>query len=146
MSRTYTSALVDLPDPVGFTLDGQEYTCRELGPLELSEIARMHGTAADSPSAVAFMAEFFESILGHDQYRQFRERCQQFNTGPETLVEVIQGIFEDFTARPTAKPGDSSPGSPATPEKLRDGSSDPVLERLRGRPDLAQAVLGARDG
>jgi hypothetical protein len=56
--REYDSGTPEeMLDPIKFKLDGYTYVCRELGALELSEIARMHGRPADSPESIAFMAE-----------------------------------------------------------------------------------------
>jgi hypothetical protein len=125
-------------------LDGTTFECRELGPLEISEIAQLQGVAADSAKAVAFMSEFFASILGPTQYPAFREMTVRNTTKPEILVEIIQGIFEDFTNRPTVQPSESSDGLPNIETKSSDALSDRVIERLKGRPDLQTAVILAR--
>jgi hypothetical protein len=132
------------PAPVTFDLDETTYICRELGPLELSEIARLHNTPADSPEAMAFMAEFFEMILGASQYRDFRRNSARFETQPEVFVEIIQGIFEDMTNRPTVPPSDSSDGRENTGTNSTADSSSRAMELLQGRPDLQQAVLQAQ--
>jgi hypothetical protein len=142
--RTYTSTKPDvLPDPIQFELDGVVYTCREMGPLELSEVARLHGAPADSPESLAFMAEFFSMLLGHDQYRAFRESVGKFETRVEVFVEIIQGVFTDFTDRPILPPSDFSDGRPTTGASLTDDSSSRVMTRLAGRPDLQMALVRA---
>jgi len=141
--RYNTQQAAELPDPVTFELDGTEYTCRELTALELSQVARMHGQDASSPESLAFMAEFFEMLLGHDQYRAFLAHTSRFATGIEILVDIVQGVFEDLTERPIGRPSDSSPGRPTTEPKSTDGSSSRVPRRLENRPDLAMAVLQA---
>jgi hypothetical protein len=144
-TRSYTSAIEGpLPDPVTFTLDGVTYTCRELGPLELSEIARLQGRPADSPEAIGFMAEFFHTLLGNDQYRDFRSRCADFETGVQTFIGIIEGVFMDFTARPTPPLSDSSPGQRITETSSSDALSSRVIARLDGRPDLQAAVSRAQ--
>jgi len=141
--RYNTQAPTELPEPVTFELDGTAYTCRELTPLELSQVARLHGQDAESPESLAFMAEFYEMLLGHDQYQVFLKNTASFGTGIETLVEIIQGVFEDLTNRPTGRPSDSSPGRPTTEPKSTVASSSRVPRRLENRPDLAMAILAA---
>lgn len=144
--RVYESAKPEeMPDPITFTLDGYEYICRELGPLELSHMARMHGRPADDPESVAFMAELFNTLLGDGQFREFRIRCGQFQTQPDIFVRIIEGIFEDFTNRPTGRQSGSSDGLPTTGHESTDDSSSKALEILDGRPDLQMAVLHAQE-
>jgi hypothetical protein len=145
MTRNYSSRIDgELPDPITFDLDGHTYTCRELGPLEVSEVARLQGGAADSPESIAFIATFLNMLLGRDQYIEFRKRCADFGTPLDTLVAIIEGVFEDFTARPTQPQSESSAGLRTTEQKSSDVSSSRVIERLEGRPDLQVAVLAAR--
>jgi hypothetical protein len=144
MMREYTSGQpTDLPDPVGFKLDGIDYVCRQLGPLELSEVARLQGQAADSPEAMAFMADFFRMALGAGQYHTFRENVGKFETRVDVFVEIIQGIFEDFANLPTSPPSDSSDGRLSTEPKSTGDSFSRVMSRLEGRPDLQMAVIDA---
>ena len=140
MTRKYISKIQDLPEPITFELDGTVYTCRELGPLELSEIARLQGEDADSPEAIAFMAEFFESLLGRKQYQEFKRACTNFNTPIETFVAIIEGVFEDFAARPSLLPSAYSDGEQNIEKKSTDGLSSRVMAQLDGRPDLQMAV------
>jgi hypothetical protein len=143
-SRIYESdASEPLGEPVGFRLDGYDYICRELGALELSHMARMNGKAADDPEAIAFMAELFETLLGKQQYDIFRLRCGQFMTKPEKFVEIIEGVFEDFTSRPTGRPSDSLSGPQTTGKDSTQDSSSQALELLKNRPDLQAAVLAS---
>jgi len=149
-SRIYESGAPEpMGDPVGFKLDGYDYICRELGALELSHMARMNGRAADDPEAIAFMAELFETLLGQQQYQVFRVRCGQFQTKPERFVEIIEGVFEDFTNRPTGRPSDSLSGPQTTKKELTQSSSSredaraEAMELLQNRPDLQAAVLAA---
>jgi hypothetical protein len=143
--RKYVSAKPTAqPNPVTFDLDDTTYLCRELGPLELSQIARLHGASAESPEAMAFMAEFFEMVLGEGQYRAFLRHCGKFETQPEVFVSIIEGIFEDMTNRPTVPPSDSSDGRENTGTNSTVDSSSRAMELLAGRPDLQQAVLQAQ--
>lgn len=145
-SRVYESgAPEEMLSAVGFRLDGYDYICRELGALELSQMARMHGRPADDPESVAFMAELFNTLLGDGQYREFRTRCGQFQTRPEVFIKIIEGIFEDFSNRPTVQPSESSNGLQTTGDESADDSSSQALEILNGRPDLQMAVVQSQE-
>jgi hypothetical protein len=150
--RSYVSqSAAELPPAVSFELDGTTYLCRELSALELSEIAKLQGMPADSPEAMAFMASFFEMVLGRDQYHGFRRKVADFGTGVDVLVDIVQGVFLDMvnrdgTDRPTGPRSGSSDGPRTTGPGSAGDSSSRVIERLvdRGRPDLAAAVYQAQ--
>jgi len=150
VKRVYTSeveATEELPEPITFKLDGVEYILRELGPLDLSEIARMDGKDADDPKSIAFMAEFFNTALGNQQYEEFRARTGKFSTRVDVFVKIIEGIFEDLSGRNPTQPSASSGGRENTaPSSTADSSllDDRVLARLEGRPDLQMAVMAAK--
>jgi len=146
--RDYTSVPVPMRDAVTYTLDGIVYTCRELSALEISEVMGMQGKKADSPESVAFMAKFFRMLLGDDQYDTFVTNCRLYSTPDDTVIEILQGIMQDMTDRPTPPLPDSSDG-----QRRTDGGSGGVLhsrvmDRLvaQGRPDLAAAVRLAQRG
>jgi len=144
--RVYTSPKPEvMPDPVEFELDGIVYTCRELGPLEISEIARMQGLPTTDPRSMAFMAELFETLLGVAQYKTFRFNAGQFETRPEVFVDIIQGIFEDLTTRNPTVPSDSSDGLDTGEMNSMDDSYSRALAQLEGRPDLQMAVLRSQE-
>lgn len=144
--RVYESGAPEpMGEPVTFTLDGYKYICRELNALELSEIARLQGRPADSPEAIAFMAELFETLLGRQEYQLFRQRCGQFQPRPELLVRIIEGVFEDFTDRPTGPLSDSSGGQRSTGGSLTGDSSSQAMDLLSKRPDLQVAILAAEE-
>jgi hypothetical protein len=144
MRKYVSEKATEQPVPIDFDLDGVTYICRELGPLELSQIARMHGADANSPESIAFMAEFFEMVLGAGQYREFFRNCGKFETNPDIFVHIIEGIFEDMTNRPTMPPSDSSDGRVSTGTNSTVDSSSQAMELLAGRPDLQQVVLQAQ--
>jgi len=144
--RVYRSPKPEaMPDPVDFELDEVVYICRELGPLEISEIARMHGAPADDPKSLAFMAELFETLLGAQQYRVFRANAGRFETRPEIFIEIIQGVFEDMTSRNPTERSVSSDGSESDGTNSTGDLSSRVMSRLEGRPDLQMAIELARE-
>ncbi|SFK92711.1 hypothetical protein SAMN05216275_14170 [Streptosporangium canum] len=118
--RTYTSAPAK-PQPgvvlPYFTLDGVTFTCTDqLALLDLSEFARLasQGLDSDSPDGIAAIGEFLTAILGDVTYQRFRRHCRQHKTDGETIVAIIGDLIQDFSARPTSRPSDSSDGPPST--------------------------------
>jgi len=145
MAREYTSTKPEqFAEPVTFTLDSVVYTCRELGPLELSEIAKLQGLPVTDPRSLAFMANMFETLLGADQYFDFRQNCAKFETSIQVLAEVIQGVFADMFDRPISGSSASLDGPSNTGQNLMGDSFSRVMLRLDGRPDLQMAVMQAR--
>lgn len=149
MARTYTSAPVGNAGGPEFVLDGVTFKCVSVPSLmDLTELARLAETGMDSitPEAMAIIAEFLTSAMGKKEYRRFRTHARDHGTDPQMVMEILQGIVEDFVARPTPRPSDSPDGPPATPttsmrvsfsagtvEELPPGETPPV-ETVEERP------------
>lgn len=131
----------------GFTLHDEDYECRQINSLMMSHIMRMQRKRKDDPRSVAFIAEFFELVLGEDQYHTFLVQCMDEGITDEELGNILQDIVQAMTSgRPTGRRSVSSDGSPTTNLTLLDDSSSRVMHRLRGRPDLQMAVQLAKTG
>jgi hypothetical protein len=128
--------------PVVFELDDVKYICRDLTILELSEIAKMSGEPVDSPKSAAFIAEFFELVLGRAQYRTFLDATGKAQTQPEEFMEIIQGVFEEMTTKNTSPLSAFSDGQRTTGSASTDDASSRVMRRYEnaGRPDLMAAI------
>lgn len=146
--REYTTEAKPLPDAVKFALDGQEFICRELSALEVSDVMMMHGKKADSPESIAFMAKFFRMVLGDDQYDEFLRHVRMHGTPDETLIVILQDIMQDMTSRPTQPLSQSSDGQRPIAVESGGGLHSRVMDRLvaANRPDLAAAVRLSQRG
>jgi len=112
--RTYT-----------FKLDGEAFTATLRtdadAVLAWSEIAGTAMTAGDddlsSAAGLAFMAQFFQLMLGPEEYRRFRAHLRKHRTDPDVLNEIMfavndhmEAAVEEDTSRPTQRSSSSSAG------------------------------------
>ncbi|MEV4179944.1 hypothetical protein AB0J28_00675 [Streptosporangium canum] len=118
MARTYTSKPRMAGGRPTFVLDDVEFRCAGAPSLmDLSELARLSELGVDSvtPEGMSIIAEFLSGAMGRQEYNRFRTHIREHGTDPEMVMEILQGIVEDFVARPTSRPSVSPDGPPATP-------------------------------
>lgn len=128
-----------------FTLYGIEFTCRPINSLMLSHVMRMQGVRGDDVRSIAFIAEFFELILGQRQYRELLELSMEHGITNNQLKDLLENVIQAMTDRPTGRRSVSSGGSPTMNSTSGENSVSQVMLRLHGRPDLQRAVQMARE-
>lgn len=118
MSRSYTSAKREHHgEKSRFELDGVEFVCEGgLTTLDISEfaMAAKNGMDTADPAAAAVFAEFFQAALGPTQYRRLKDHMRAHGTDDDVLVDIMQGLMEDFVGRPTEEPSRSQDGPSTT--------------------------------
>lgn len=118
MSRSYTSAKnAHLGEKPHFDLDGVTFVCEGgLTTLDISEfaMAAKNGMDTADPAAAAVFAEFFQAALGPTQYRRLKDHMRSHGTDDDVLVDIMQGLMEDFLGRPTEEPSHSQTGPSTT--------------------------------
>lgn len=136
--------------PPGATVTRTDvFTCRgQVSTLLLSEFARQEDLNSASPEGVALIAEFFMTAFADPaEYRRFRRTLDEyFDDDDATLLLVLQGLIEDFSARPT-KGLSPSPGTPSTTGTTsRDDSSQVVAGEVISPEELARVRELIRSG
>lgn len=110
----------------------QEFVCRRLTALDLSDMAMAAEEDVTSPRAVAVLADFFRSVLTREDYLRFREVIRGLDLDQEAESElelnILKGVVEDASGRPTVPPS-SSPDSLSTNGSASMGGSS--LEGFR---------------
>lgn len=118
MSRSYTSAKNEHQGITpSFELDGIEFVCEGgVTTLDISEFAQVAsaGVNSDDPAAAAVFAEFFQNALGPKVYAEFKQHTRKHRTSDEVFVDIMHGIIEDFTGRPTELSTPSRDGQSTT--------------------------------
>lgn len=65
---------------------------------------------ADSPEAMAIIRRIFMEAIGEEaEFSRFWKVARLIDS--DTLVDIMAGLIEDTTGRPTSRPSDSSPSS-----------------------------------
>lgn len=123
--RSYKAARREATkEPVKFEVgyeddDGAEktetFTCTgEVSSLVLSEMAYNANVEIATPEGAAVLREFFAGAFGDEgEYRRFFRFVMTQGLDDDFLMEIMQGIAEDFAGRPTKRLSDSL-GTPST--------------------------------
>lgn len=104
------SASFDGAEPITFTLDGEEFTAY---PPTTGQMALMLSTQADSrdvATQVAGLIDFLDGILDEHGQETFRRRLLD-RDDPfdfDDVNMILDGLVEEWTARPTNPPSGSS--------------------------------------
>jgi hypothetical protein len=102
------------------------------------------GLDQDDPRAVTMTKEFVRALVHEDDFDVFWAIARKHRQNSQDLQAMAVKIMEAVSGRPTGPPSGSANGRSATNGNSRADSSDPVLDRLAGRPDLQLAVVQAR--
>jgi hypothetical protein len=152
--RSYKAARREATkEPVKFAIgyedaDGTEqeetFTCvGEVSSLVLSEMAYNADVDIATPEGAGLLRQFFAGAFGDDkEYQRFFRFVMTQGLSDDILMDVMQGVVEDFAGRPTKRPSDL----PATPSTSGQGSRVVSLpggfrtEATPVEPELEQAV------
>lgn len=91
------------------------FTCRgEISTLTLSEFGHAADLDSATPEGAAVLRDIFHEAFGDEkEYRRFYKLVRRIHLPDDMLVDIMGGLIEDFTGRPTQRPS-SSPASPST--------------------------------
>jgi hypothetical protein len=118
----------------------------DLVPLDLA--VKAGDMDEDDPRAMALVTEFVKTLIHPDDWDVFWRKAMDNRQSQDDLMDVIAGILESLSGRPTQRLSASSDGPQPTTITSTDGSSSQAVQRaleMRGRPDLARAVRLARE-
>lgn len=116
----------------------------EVSTLLLSEFAANAGVDTATPEGTALIAEFFRQAFGSERAYQefFRVHTRHGgHDGDDLLMDILGGLVEDFTGRPTVQPSASlpTPSQSGAPSKVV-SFSRATVEVLQ-QPGLADAAV-----
>lgn len=99
----------ELPEPVTFTIDGRDVIFNPPTPGQLAMAVAVTGMT--DVQATADIINFFINLLGPNDQRFFRSRLfsPDDDFGPEEITAIVQGLIEEWSARPTKQPSDYLP-------------------------------------
>jgi hypothetical protein len=96
-------------EPIAFTLDGEEYTAYPPSPGQLALMLASQADSRDESENVAGIIDFFDGLLddeGRDAIRRrLLDRDDPFDF--DMVRDIIEGLFEEWSARPTKSPSAS---------------------------------------
>jgi hypothetical protein len=103
------------------------------------------GQSEDATKTAAALRSMRSALIHPDDLDEFNTRVREHRQSLADLVELTKKLLEAVTARPTSRLSDSSDGPSATTASSGDDSSSAALRLLQGRPDLAVAVVQAKE-
>ena len=118
---------VDVVDAESGEITGTRYEprkrmfeCRgEVSQLLLSDLAYNADLEVTDAAAMGLLRQFFAQAFGDDkEYREFFNLHIQYGDD-DLLMEIMQGLVEDFVARPTRSPSNLPSTSETTGEQSK---------------------------
>lgn len=127
-----------------FTWFGQTIRiANDIGPMPFLQFAdaASAGLGADDMDGLAAMYAMLRECIDERDFATFRTLATKNRVTGDALLEVVGGIIEAATGRPTVQPSSSLDGSPSTSTMSPSRSSSTVVDL----PSLSTAEKVARD-
>jgi hypothetical protein len=108
--RRATSAFGDEAEPITFTIDGEEFTAYPPSTGAMAMMLAAQAESRDVTENVAGLIDFYDGILDEAGRERFRERLMD-RDDPfdfEMVNEIVEGLMEEWSGRPTRSPSASS--------------------------------------
>lgn len=126
---------------------GERFTIADkIGLMPLMRFAKVGkaGVDSDSLEGLVAMYDLLEQCLSPAEWQRFQDTADKHRADADELLAVVTKVFEVLSERPTSRPSDSSDG-PSTDGANSTAEVSSALAQLRGRPDLAVAVVRAQE-
>jgi hypothetical protein len=115
-------------EPIVIVFHGQDFACSE----GVNEFALMKMAGAEADGEMAVMGAFYrflQTVLIPADWDRFEKVCMADRVGFAELRNLIEGVAEAMTGRPTPRPSASPPGPPPTTARSRVVSLSPATPR-----------------
>lgn len=109
-ARQGAPAAFDGAEPIPFKVDGEEFMAYPPSPGQMAMLISAQAESRDVTESVAAIIDFLDGILDEDAQAMFRRRLLD-RDDPfdfDTVNEIVEGLIEDWSARPTMSPSASS--------------------------------------
>jgi hypothetical protein len=110
--------------PIQFTIDGDEFTAYPPTPGQMAMLVAAQADSREVPESIAAVIDFLDGLFddeAKDMYRKrLLDRDDPFDF--DTVNEIVEGLLEEWSARPTKSPSDyassrKSAGSKSTAKR-----------------------------
>jgi hypothetical protein len=109
-ARKAAPAVFDDAEPIEFSIDGETFTAYPPSPGQLAMLVAAQADSRDVSESMAAVIDFLDGILDEDAQAMYRKRLLD-RTDPfdfDTVNEIVEGLIEEWSARPTKSPSASS--------------------------------------
>jgi hypothetical protein len=98
-------------EPISFKIDEDEFTAYPPTPAQFALFMASQGSNTEPTDQIAGVIDFFNGLLPDDQRMLFRRRLLDRDDplGLEMIMDVVAWLSEEWSARPTESPSDSTP-------------------------------------
>jgi hypothetical protein len=113
-ARRAAPSAMEGAEPIQFTVDGQEFTAYPPTPGQLALLISAQAKNREPEESIASIIDFLDGILDENAQAMFRKRILD-RDDPfdfDTVEQIMEGLIEEWSARPTSSPSASS-SSPA---------------------------------
>lgn len=102
-------SVIDGAEPITFTVDGEEFTAYPPTPAQYAYHVREQASG-DPSRQIAGIINFLDMLLDEQGRKRFEERLldRDDDFDLDEVSEVIQGLVEEWSSRPTSKASGSS--------------------------------------
>lgn len=113
-ARRSAPTAIDGAEPITFTVDGEEYTAYPPTPGQLALLISAQAKNREPEESIASIIDFLDGILDENAQAMFRKRIldREDPFDFDTVETIMEGLIEEWSARPTSSPSASS-SSPA---------------------------------
>ena len=124
-ARRSAPAAIDGSEPIQFTVDGEEFTAYPPTPGQFMMLMSAQAKGRDEVESVASIIDFLDGILDDNAQAMFRRRLLDRNDpfDFDTITTIMEGLIEEWSARPTKSPSGStrsrSPGGQKSRPRTR---------------------------
>ena len=129
------------PDTFGFY--GETFTMRDrVGLMTLMQFAAVavKGVEVGDMEGLLAIHRMLEDVIVPQEWVRFQEHARAVAASEDDLLGVVRKAMTVISARPTARPSDSSDGPSSTTESSRDYSSRQAPIDLSELTDVASLV------
>jgi hypothetical protein len=109
-ARTAAPSAFDDAEPIEFSIDGESFMAYPPSPGQMAMMISAQAESRDVTESVAAIIDFLDGILDDDAQAMFRRRLLD-RDDPfdfDTVNEIVEGLIEEWSARPTMSPSVSS--------------------------------------
>jgi hypothetical protein len=109
-ARNAAPTMFDNAEPIQFTIDGEEFTAYPPSPGQLAMLVAAQADSRDVSESMAAIIDFLDGILDEDAQAMYRRRLMDRNDpfDFDTVNDIVEGLVEEWSARPTKSPSVSS--------------------------------------
>lgn len=109
-ARKSAPTFIEDAQPIEFVIDGETFTAYPPSPGQMAMLIAAQADSRDVSESMAAIIDFLDGILDEDAQAMYRKRLMDRNDpfDFDTVNEIVEGLVEEWSARPTKSPSVSS--------------------------------------